>query len=470
MTVPHRLAAAGVAVLALGAPAAALAQAPVLEDPGDWVRSPAAFRWAWPRDGGGAEVPAWSEGSINRGFQVRQGTSGPVVAEKNGEGVRFLQAPSLAQGGPYAFLVQARETPCIAFAANGSCTAYAPGPPEPIQTSNIVSFGVDDAPPAGTVQVDGGAAYARSRDVRLTLAATDNRSGVASVQVAGGGGYRCDDEDTCPRPFATQVSTTLPEGPDGPRTVRVVFFDGAVEPFAEFGDPGNRSAEATDGIFLDRVAPTAAAAGPATLTVRQPGDFTAAGSRDDTDGADDSGLDPAGYSWSWGDGSGTAGATASHAWAAPGTYTVTLTTRDRAGNSGTASRTVAVAAAPAASSGQSGGEAPLVVTPPPEPGGGTVAHAARLSALRAPARARAGTTITVQVRLSQAAGLTVRLHRAGRGRLGAAVRTVARRARAGVVRVPLTLPGAGTYRIVIRTEAGARVARALRVLPPRRPR
>ena len=58
----------------------------------------------------------------------------------------------------------------------------------------------------------------------------------------------------------------------------------------------------------------------------------AAGSKDGTGGAIDSGIPPSGYRWTFGDGGTASAPSVSHTYATPGTYGGTLTLSDRAGN------------------------------------------------------------------------------------------------------------------------------------------
>lgn len=99
----------------------------------------------------------------------------------------------------------------------------------------------DRTAPTGSVIIDAGAAYARSRTVTLTLAATD----------AGGVSHMCIG-DPCSTwvAYATTATTTLAAGVDGSRTVVVRYRDRA----------GNVSAPATDGITLDTTPPAIGAA------------------------------------------------------------------------------------------------------------------------------------------------------------------------------------------------------------------
>jgi hypothetical protein len=102
----------------------------------------------------------------------------------------------------------------------------------------------DVTSPSGTVSINGGAAYTRSRTVTLQLAASDPLpgTGVASMQFSssGPGGPW-----TAIEPYATTKMWQLGSG-DGAKHVHVRFIDGA----------GNVSNAASDTIVLDTTPPT----------------------------------------------------------------------------------------------------------------------------------------------------------------------------------------------------------------------
>ncbi len=102
-------------------------------------------------------------------------------------------------------------------------------------------FGAEDTlPPTGTITINGGAIYATSPDVTLTLSATDATTSVVSMRFS-----EDDSTWTEAEPYVTSKSFTL-TGMDGLKTVYVQFFDEA----------GNDSLSASDSIILDRQAPT----------------------------------------------------------------------------------------------------------------------------------------------------------------------------------------------------------------------
>lgn len=100
----------------------------------------------------------------------------------------------------------------------------------------------DGTPPTGSVAINAGATYTRSRNVTLRLAATD-ANGVADLCIG----------EPCGAfvPYATSVATTLPTGADGTRTVAVRFRDRL----------GNVANPVTDTIVLDTVTPSLALRG-----------------------------------------------------------------------------------------------------------------------------------------------------------------------------------------------------------------
>ena len=85
-----------------------------------------------------------------------------------------------------------------------------------------VSADVDTTPPTGTILINGGALYTNSRNVTLTLSATDDLSGVIEMQFNNGAGSYSSLE-----PYATIKAWMLSASGDGLKTVRVKFKDGA---------------------------------------------------------------------------------------------------------------------------------------------------------------------------------------------------------------------------------------------------
>jgi carboxypeptidase family protein/fibronectin type III domain protein len=110
---------------------------------------------------------------------------------------------------------------------------------------------VDRTPPtitAGSVAVDGGAAFTGALAVTVTLAASDGpalgtaASGLATVELSNDGATFAS------LPYAASVAWTLPDVADGPRTVTVRVRDRA----------GNLSGVVTDAVVLDRTGPSGA--------------------------------------------------------------------------------------------------------------------------------------------------------------------------------------------------------------------
>ncbi len=97
----------------------------------------------------------------------------------------------------------------------------------------------DITAPAGTVTINNGAAAINTRQVTLTLAATDNSGTVAQMECSNDGVTYA-----AAVPYATSLPWMLATG-DGVKTVSVRFLDAA----------GNRSAVAFDSITLDTVPP-----------------------------------------------------------------------------------------------------------------------------------------------------------------------------------------------------------------------
>ena len=102
----------------------------------------------------------------------------------------------------------------------------------------------ENGAPTGNVVVDGGSTYANSRVVALTIAGSDDNSGVSEMCIANSDG---DSSTTCSSwmPYATSVSWQL-SGGQGAKEVGVWFKDGR----------GRTSSMTTDSITLDTVTPT----------------------------------------------------------------------------------------------------------------------------------------------------------------------------------------------------------------------
>jgi hypothetical protein len=99
---------------------------------------------------------------------------------------------------------------------------------------------LDTTPPAGSIQINGGAAYTTSTSVTLNLSASDGTSGVNQMRFQNSGGSWSAWEA-----YATSKAWTLVAG-DGTKTVYAQFRDNA----------GNVSAQYSDSIVLDTTKPT----------------------------------------------------------------------------------------------------------------------------------------------------------------------------------------------------------------------
>jgi hypothetical protein len=98
---------------------------------------------------------------------------------------------------------------------------------------------MEGTPPSGSVSINGGASFATSVAVNLTLSATDNNGTVSSMRFS-------NDNSTWSawEPYATSKVWTLAPG-DGGKTAYVQFQD----------DTGNISSPYSDSITLDTIAP-----------------------------------------------------------------------------------------------------------------------------------------------------------------------------------------------------------------------
>lgn len=125
---------------------------------------------------------------------------------------------------------------------DGTKTVYVQFRDNLSNTSGSISDTIvlDTVLPAGTVLINGGAAYTNSTAVSLALSASDDRSGVAQMRFSNDGSSWSTWEA-----YATSKSWTMAAG-DGTKTVYAQYRDAA----------GNVSSSAADTIILDATAPT----------------------------------------------------------------------------------------------------------------------------------------------------------------------------------------------------------------------
>ena len=127
----------------------------------------------------------------------------------------------------------------------GSIADYGNNVTESDETNNALAgnqiyIGIDTTPPVGSVSINSGAAATKNAIVTLTLSATDSQSGVSQMQ------FSNDDLTwSAAESYATTKSWTL-AAVDGPKTVYAKFKDVA----------GNWSSTYSDDIVLDTLSPT----------------------------------------------------------------------------------------------------------------------------------------------------------------------------------------------------------------------
>jgi hypothetical protein len=421
----------------------------------------------------------FNEDSIGRRYQLRLVQGAPpnqtvVNVPVPGEPAQpsaTVPADQVAEGG-WRMTVRAIERDCITRdAVTNACTAHAPAGDATVTISPLLNVTIDrTGPAAASVALNGGSPFTNQRTVIVNGTAEDALSGVERFQVGTTPSFACEGEASCPRPLEA-FEYTLPEDvADGPVTVYARFFDRArlVDPPPIFFPPGNPSATVSDTIFLDRKAPTATAAAttPTTVTAGQSVSFTAAGSSDDGDGPDDSGLDPTGTRWDPGDGSGSlTGAQVTHTYSRPGEYVATLTVRDNAGNEDSAPVAVVVTPATVA------GGPPPVTTPV---GGGTVTPPAggtttlrSLTGSRVVGTWRARTANVVRVTLTRRARVQVRLLRVLPGNRTRVVARLTRTLNRGTTALRLRPATTGVHRVVV-VAGTTTLTRTVRVQAQRR--
>ncbi len=443
----------------------------------------------------GSSVPiTWTQStftelSILRSYGLAI-TSNPAVSETfPGETqLGSTWTPATGFSGPVSITATATETPCDQIAPPGTCKTQATTPQTATSAPVTTTFD-NTGPSGGSLSINGGATYTNARGVTLGLVAATDSAGVPTVQVANGasGDIACaaSGEPGCPKPISTSLAFTLTDS-DGARPVRAIFRDGAVTVPATPLVDGNPSAAVTDSIFLDRKNPTAVpTATPASVQVGKLVTFGSSGSKDDTNGPDDSGIDASAFTWSFGSGaSGTGGgASPTRTYITAGTKTVSLTVKDKAGNTGTANVTVtvinpppaAVVTPPAGGGGVTGGGSTGGgTTGGGTTGGGSAVGAGGGGAAPVPARFVSrlrpvgtiieGKQMRIALRVRGRVIITVRVLsvRPGGG-LGKVVRTFTG-LKSGKFAVRFIAPKAGRYRLVARVGNQRRTA-PLTVLP-----
>ena len=389
-------------------------------------------------------LPATFDGSTTMEryqVSVRDLTTASAAVVTNVPGTDIFLPLALSNGHQYAVKVRAQETVDL------------PGPPPPVLVSSPWSAEdvtrIDDTTPSGTFEIAGGAQFVNTRDVSLSLNASDplsagfSSAGVSEYQVTNGATLPCTGpESSCPKPYAPSIAHQLSDGPDGPRTVKLRYRDASRPMFTFLATvTGNASAIVSDTVLLDRLAPTAAHAPlPSEVTQGTPLAFDASPSVDGAGGANDSGVDPASIEWQFGDGTSGTGAVQSHTYGAPGTYNGTLTIRDRAGNP--AAKTFSVKVNP----------------PAPDV---TAQGVFTLGKIQLIGAARAFKITRIRVAVSPAAGLRGKLTRTVGGRT-IVVKRFSAAGGPGTVALSFRAPKAGLYRLEVSAGDLAR-SRSLRV-------
>jgi len=181
---------------------------------------------------------------INGGVANTNGTSVTLTLSASDSGSGVAQMSFSNDGSTWsAWQAYATSASWSLATGDGSKTVYArfKDTVGNVSTNATDTITLDTVAPTGSLVIDGGATYAASTSVNLTLSANDATSGVAQMSFSNNGSTWSAWES-----YATSKSWTLSSG-DGSKTVYARYQDNA----------GNISAPAIDTIALDTTPPTA---------------------------------------------------------------------------------------------------------------------------------------------------------------------------------------------------------------------
>ena len=277
-------------------------------------------------------------------FLTEVGAGVPEASGPTGSGIGNLSL-AVTNGREYRVRI-------VACQKAGVCTSPA-GSTDWVEA--VATTRVDATPPAGTVQINGGASATNKLEVTLALAASDplidGRAGTSSgvsefaLDLDGDGTLPCtvafNDLAGCAKPFVASVPVTLLAG-DGVKQVGVQFGDGAREmpvacpacsPSTANPIAGNASNIVTDSIILDTIKPLAGVTQNGSVVDRGGSLTFDASTSAETSPTIGSGIDLATATWNFNDSSPPAtGAKVTHAFSRSGTFVGELRIKDRAGN------------------------------------------------------------------------------------------------------------------------------------------
>ena len=233
----------------------------------------ASLQWKDGEAGGSGECTTIAEFTTNTsGWQQLSASVAPTGSrltfavkmtwDKSGAGGggNFDLARVVRTLSPDSYVSDVAAWNSVTIGSAGALTVFAQDRAGNQAAADSAVIGTDDEAPSGSIEIDGGAAYARTTSVTLGVSATDTGcAGLGEMRFSNDGSNWSAWET-----YTTTKSWTLEPG-DGEKTV-YVQFEGAL---------GNVSTSFTDAIILDGSPPTISIGAPsASATSGGPVSFT----------------------------------------------------------------------------------------------------------------------------------------------------------------------------------------------------